>query len=159
MKKIIYLVIVFSFVMSSCSSSSTYTRTAKKTFTKADKIVANALSYKGTKYKFGGTTRKGMDCSGVVYVAFKSQQIQLPRVSRDMANRGQKVALARVKKGNLLFFRTGKNSRRINHVGLVVSNNKGVIRFVHSTSSKGVIVSSLSEKYWRNAFLKATKIL
>ena len=151
--------VVFSVLMSSCSSSKTVVKNKKKPTSKVDRIVANALKYKGVRYKFGGTTKKGMDCSGVIYVAYGSQNVQLPRVSRDMAKRGKKVTLSKVKKGDLLFFRTNKTRRRINHVGLVVSNKKGQIRFVHATSSRGVIVSSLSERYWKKAFVKATKIL
>ena len=151
--------VVFSVLMSSCSSSKTAVKNKKKPTSKVDRIVANALKYKGVRYKFGGTTKKGMDCSGVIYVAYGSQNVQLPRVSRDMAKRGKKVTLSKVKKGDLLFFRTNKTRRRINHVGLVVSNKKGQIRFVHATSSRGVIVSSLSERYWKKAFVKATKIL
>ena len=75
-----------------------------------------------------------------------------------MAKRGKKTSLNNVKKGDLLFFRTHK-IRRINHVGLVISHKKGQIRFLHATSSRGVIVSSLSEKYWKKAFVKAAKIL
>ena len=100
-----------------------------------------------------------MDCSGVIYVAFGSENVQLPRISRDMAKRGKKVSLSSVKKGDLLFFRTNKSRRSINHVGLVVSHKKGQISFVHATTSRGVMVSVLSEKYWKNAFVKATTIL
>lgn len=131
----------------------------KKPASKVDRIVANAMQYKGVRYRFGGTTKRGMDCSGVVYVAYGSQNVLLPRVSRDMAKRGRKISLRKVKKGDLVFFRTSKSRRGINHVGLVVSHKKGVIRFIHSTSSRGVIVSSLSEKYWKKAFVKATTIL
>jgi cell wall-associated NlpC family hydrolase len=146
-------------MMSSCSSSKTIVKNKKKISSKVDRIVANALKYNGVRYKFGGTTKRGMDCSGVVYVAFGSQNIQLPRVSRDMAKRGKKISLSKVKKGDLLFFRTNNSRRNINHVGLVISHKRGQIRFIHATSSRGVIVSSLAEKYWKKAFVKATKIL
>ena len=73
--------------------------------------------------------------------------------------RGKKISLSKVKKGDLLFFKTNKSSRNINHVGLVTSVKKGQIRFIHATSSKGVIVSVLSQKYWKNTFVKAVKIL
>ncbi len=145
--------------MSSCSSSKKAVNINKKPASKVDRIVANAMQYKGVRYRFGGTTKRGMDCSGVVYVAYGSQNVLLPRVSRDMAKRGRKISLRKVKKGDLVFFRTSKSRRGINHVGLVVSHKKGVIRFIHSTSSRGVIVSSLSEKYWKKAFVKATTIL
>ena len=151
--------LVFSLVMSSCSSSKTVVKNNKNTNSKADKIIAKALQYKGVPYQFGGTTKKGIDCSGIIYLAYGSQNIQVPRVSRDMAKRGKKTSLNNVKKGDLLFFRTHKIRRRINHVGLVISHKKGQIRFVHATSSRGVIVSSLSEKYWKKAFVKAAKIL
>lgn len=151
--------VLFSLVMSSCSTSKNTIKSKQKPASKVDRIIANAMQYKGVRYKFGGTTRKGMDCSGIVYTAYGSQNILLPRVSRDMAKRGQKVSLRNVKKGDLVFFRTSKSRRGINHVGLVVSHQKGIIRFIHATSSRGVIVSSLYEKYWKNAFVKATNIL
>ena len=158
MKKVLVL-LVFSFVFGACSSTKKVVSKSVKRTSKADKIVANALKYKGVKYKFGGTTIKGMDCSGVIYVAFRKENFVLPRVSRDMAKKGKKISLSNAKKGDLLFFKTSKSRRSINHVGLVVSTKKGKIRFIHSTSSRGVIVSSLSEKYWKKAFVKATNLL
>ena len=159
MKKLCFIVVVISLVLSSCSSTKSVVKKPVKPTTKVDRIVSNALEYKGVRYKFGGTTNRGMDCSGVIYVAFGSENVQLPRISRDMAKRGKKIPLSKVKKGDLLFFRTNKSKRSINHVGLVVSNKKGQISFVHATTSRGVIVSFLSEKYWNKAFVKATTIL
>ncbi|MEE9407146.1 MAG: C40 family peptidase [Polaribacter sp.] len=159
MKKTLFLLIAFSFLMSSCSSSKKVVNSINKSTFKADKIVANALKFKGVKYKFGGTTKKGMDCSGVLYVAFGKESVKLPRVSRDMAKKGNKISLKKAKKGDLLFFKTRKSYRNINHVGLIVSVKNGKIRFVHATSSRGVIVSNLSEKYWKKAFVKATRVL
>ena len=159
MKKILFLAVLFSLLMSSCSSSKTVVKTTKKPISKVDRIVANALEYKGVRYRFGGTTKNGIDCSGIVFVAFGDENIHLPRVSRDMAKKGRKIAVSKVEKGDLLFFRTSNRRRSINHVGLVVSHKKGQIRFVHATTSRGVIVSNLSEKYWKKAFVKATKIL
>ena len=109
MKKLLIFVVFFSLILSSCSSSRTVVNSTKKTSSKADKIVRNALKYKGVKYKFGGTTRRGMDCSGVVYVAFGQESFKLPRVSRDMAKRGKKISLNKTQKGDLLFFQTNKS--------------------------------------------------
>ncbi|MGK0325366.1 MAG: cell wall-associated NlpC family hydrolase [Polaribacter sp.] len=159
MKKALFLSIIFSSILSACSSTKIVRNTKNATTSKADKIVVNALKYKGVKYKFGGTTKRGMDCSGLIYVAFGKENFQLPRVSRDMAKRGHNISLRKAQKGDLLFFKTSKSRRSINHVGLIVSNKKGQIRFIHATSSKGVIISSLSEKYWKKAFVKATKVL
>jgi len=117
------------------------------------------MKYEGTRYKFGGTTSKGMDCSGLMYTAFGAHKVQLPRVSYQQATKGKRIKLNTVKKGDLLFFQTNKNRKRINHVGLVVSHKSGVIKFIHSTTSKGVLVSSLDERYWKNAFTEARRVL
>lgn len=158
MKKVI-LLLLFSLILAACSSSKKVVSKSVKRTTKADRIVSNALKYKGVKYKFGGATRKGMDCSGVIYTAFGKENLQLPRTSKNMAKRGRKISLSKAQKGDLLFFKTSKSKKEINHVGLIISSQKGQIRFIHSTSSKGVIVSSLSQKYWKKAFVKARKVL
>lgn len=127
--------------------------------TKADNIIDTALEFSGVRYKYGGTTKKGMDCSGLLYVAFGENNIKLPRVSYHMAEEGRRIRLSDVTKGDLLFFRTSKGAKRINHVGMVVTVEKGEIKFIHSSSSRGVIVSSLREGYWNSAFVRATRVL
>lgn len=126
---------------------------------KAENIIATAMTFSGTRYKFGGTTRKGMDCSGLVYVALKENDIVFPRVSYQMAEEGKRIKVGQVQKGDLLFFKTSKSGKRINHVGLVVDVKGNDIKFIHASTSRGVIVSSLREGYWNYAFVKAMRIL
>ena len=123
------------------------------------KIIENAYAYNGVRYKFGGTDRKGMDCSGLIYVSFKKENILLPRISRDMAKKGLPISLKKVVEGDLLFFKTSKKRSGINHVGLVTKSKRGEIEFIHATTSNGVITSSLSETYWNAAFVEARRIL
>ncbi len=131
---------------------------ANTSLSQADKIINTALSYAGTKYKYGGTTKKGMDCSGLLYVAFAEHHISLPRVSYHMAEKGKKVKIKNVAKGDLLFFKTKRRGKRINHVGMVVDTDDE-IKFIHASTSRGVIVSSLREGYWNSAFVKANRVL
>lgn len=126
---------------------------------KADKIINTALTYSGVRYKYGGTTRKGMDCSGLLYVSFKEHNVPLPRVSHEMADEGRRIRIKEVTKGDLLFFNTKKRGKRINHVGLVVAVTNDEIKFIHSSASRGVMVSSLREGFWNYAFIKATRVL
>lgn len=126
---------------------------------KAENIINTALTFSGVRYKYGGTTKKGMDCSGLLYVAFGEHEISLPRISYQMAEKGNPIGLKNIVKGDLLFFKTGRATKRINHVGMVVAIEGDDIKFIHSTTSRGVIVSSLREGYWNYAFVKATRIL
>ena len=159
----VVVLLLLSFVITSCSSTKKVSNSAKKSvnkpISKVDRVVANALKYKGVKYRFGGTTAKGMDCSGIVYVSYLDENVQLPRISRDMAKRGRKIALKNARKGDLLFFKTSKKGRGINHVGLIVAVSYGKIKFIHATTSRGVIISDLSQKYWKNAYVKTNRIL
>lgn len=154
-----FVLLIFLIFLGACSSSKNIATKTTKSTKKTDRVVANALKYTGVKYKFGGTTKKGMDCSGLVYVAFGKENIQLPRISRNMAKKGRKISLSKIKKGDLVFFKISRNSNQINHVGLVTAIKNGQVYFIHSTSSRGVIVSSLSEKYWKKNFVKATNLL
>ncbi|MDF0707346.1 C40 family peptidase [Flagellimonas okinawensis] len=126
---------------------------------KANDIISTALTFSGTRYKYGGTTKKGMDCSGLVYVSLKENDIMFPRTSYQMALEGDKIRVNDIEKGDLLFFKTSKTGRRINHVGLVVEVDGNDIKFIHATTSRGVLVSSLREGYWNSAFVKAMRIL
>ncbi|MEM9141608.1 MAG: C40 family peptidase [Bacteroidota bacterium] len=134
-------------------------RKEKLELTKADKVLNTALTYSGVRYRYGGTTRKGMDCSGLLYVSFAEHNVALPRVSYEMATEGKRIRIKDVAKGDLLFFKTKKSGKRINHGGLVVAVENDEIKFIHSSSSRGVIVSSLREGFWNYAFVKATRIL
>lgn len=165
MKKLLLLCLL-SLLLASCGSSRRTTDTTvigKGTTTastkRISKVVKHARTFEGTRYKFGGTDKRGMDCSGLVYTSYKSENIELPRVSRDMATKGIRIKLKEVQKGDLVFFKTNKNRNVINHVGLVVESKKGDIMFIHSTSSKGVIVSSLGEKYWKNSFVEVRRVI
>lgn len=130
-----------------------------KTDSLANLIIDYAKQFNGVKYKYGGTTKKGMDCSGLVTTAFKSRDISLPRTTEDLALEGHWIDLKDVQKGDLLFFATKKNNRKVNHVGLVTEARFGFVEFIHASTSLGVIISNLAERYWYTTFVQARRIL
>lgn len=166
MVKKILLLFFSSLLMISCGSSKKIQTVSEQSSSKvkerptiADKIVWTAVSYKGVRYKYGGITKKGMDCSGLIHTAFKQRNIDIPRTSKEMYTKGYDISLRKVKRGDLLFFKTARKRGKVNHVGLVTSVQNGDIRFIHATSSRGVIVTSLNQDYWHKAFIKAKRVL
>lgn len=134
-------------------------KTKAKT-TLVDKIISIAKSKEGLPYKGAGTTDKGYDCSGLVMTCFAKEGVKLPRSSYEMAKKGKEVELEDTKKGDLVFFTTNPSKPgRINHVGLVTSVEEGVVYFIHSTLKRGVIISNTEERYYKNSFFKAKRVL
>lgn len=127
-------------------------------FNQKTEIIDFAKSFKGTRYKYGGTTKAGMDCSGLVCTAFEVGQISLPRSSRDMALEGTRINLREVEPGDLVFFKTTKRNV-ISHVGIVVEISDGIVQFIHSSTQAGVIISSLDEAYWKKAFVEVRRVI
>ena len=123
-----------------------------------ENIIDFAKTFEGTRYKFGGTTKAGMDCSGLVYTAFQTENITLPRISRDMATKGILISFKDIEEGDLVFFKTSRKNA-INHVGLVVEAKRGEVKFIHSTIRAGVIISSMDEDYWKKAFVEVRRII
>ena len=112
----------------------------------------------GTGYRSGGTTPAGFDCSGLMYSTFKKFDITLPRSSHQMAEIGTEINPENAKKGDLIFF-INRGQHRINHVGMIVEVNGDEIKFIHSSTQGGVIISSLKESYYERTFKQINRII
>ncbi len=120
-------------------------------------IISHALSLKGTPARMGGTSHKGIDCSGLIMVAHKSCDIQLPRTAEEQARFGTIVPSAeKLQRGDLVFFyNTYQTNRFITHVGIYLGDNE----FIHTSSSKGVSIARIDDSnYWKEHFLFGTRI-
>jgi cell wall-associated NlpC family hydrolase len=123
-----------------------------------DTIIQTARSYTGTPYKWGGVNRSGMDCSGLLYISFKSGEVNIPRVSKDQAKVGKKVKFRQLEKGDVVFFAMGKRRREITHAGLVTEvRGKNDVRFIHASSSVGVVEANIYTDYYKKKFRKARR--
>lgn len=106
--------------------------------------------WKGTPYRYGGTSRRGIDCSAFVQQLYQTVYgIQIPRATRQQKGWGQPVQTP-FKTGDLVLFKIPGKS---NHIGVYLEQN----RFVHASSSKGVVISSLDNPYWRKHFWQARR--
>lgn len=122
-------------------------------------ILKDAQKYLGAPYKYAGNTSAGFDCSGLVSKVFDENNTRLPRRSEDQSAVGKEISIRDTKPGDLVFFATAGGSR-VSHVGIVHDiGNDGEVKFIHASTSKGVIISSLNEKYWNKAYLFARRVL
>ena len=115
-------------------------------------IVSRAAKYKGVPYVFGGTTPKGFDCSGYVQYVFKDCKAALPRLA-DEQLKGVFVTQRQLRPGDLVFFTTYLPGA--SHVGIYAGSGQ----FWSASSSKGVILSSLKDEYWKTRYYGARRVL
>ncbi|MDR6966386.1 cell wall-associated NlpC family hydrolase [Flavobacterium arsenatis] len=124
----------------------------------AMQMINNAMEFLGVRYRGGGTTTAGMDCSGMVTAVFDIFDLKLPRSSHEMATVGEKIDEKEAKKGDLIFFKTSR--RGISHVGIITEvTDDNEIKFIHSSTSQGVVVSSMNEAYYKKTFVQINRVL
>jgi murein DD-endopeptidase / murein LD-carboxypeptidase len=105
-------------------------------------LFENIDSWYGTRYRYGGTTKNGIDCSAFVQVLFSSHyNIGMPRTAQNQFDATVRIDREELKEGDLIFFNTRGG---VSHVGIYLLNNK----FVHSSTSEGVTITDLEDSYW-----------
>jgi cell wall-associated NlpC family hydrolase len=127
--------------------------------TRVDSLIQYAYTFVGKRYKRGGTTVKGFDCSGYTMTVFKQFGIKLPHTSAGQGLVGVEVSKKNISKGDLILFR-GRNrrSKRIGHVGIVISEKGEPVRFIHSSTSEGVRTDRLEFAYYKSRYLKTVRL-
>ncbi len=120
-------------------------------------LINAASENLGSNYKSGGISPEGYDCSGLMFATFRKFDIILPRSSNEMSRLGTVLNPDEIKKGDLIFFRTNRR-KIINHVGMVIEVLPDEIKFIHSATSSGVIISSTKEPYYSKTFAQANRI-
>lgn len=109
--------------------------------------------WKGVKYKFGGNSRNGIDCSAFIQKAYKKTlNIKIPRTTLLQSKIGKNIKKSQLRRGDLVFFKTGKNSR---HVGIYLDNGE----FMHASSKRGVTISKLDNIYFNKHYWKSQRII
>ncbi|MFE3868115.1 C40 family peptidase [Flavobacterium sp. LS2P90] len=168
MKYLLYIFLILLF-FTACKPTSAIITSKKENLTKSEKrktsrlieeLIDTATEHIGVQYKYAGTTNAGFDCSGLICSIFSSYNITLPRSSYEQSKLGTIVNRYReeAKKGDLIFFKTNSKSK-INHVGMVIEVNDDEIKFIHASTSKGVIISSTKEPYYQRTFAQLNRIL
>ncbi len=129
-----------------------------RNLSKDEKAIKNSLDvafkdWKGVPYVLGGTGYGGVDCSSFMQIVFEDYfEIELPRNTRQQMKVGKSVKKNKIRLGDMVFFKTGRDTY---HVGVMVNNEQ----FMHASTSSGVMISGLQERYWANSYLTTRRIL
>ena len=118
-------------------------------------LVDEARKWLGTRYRYGGDSRKGTDCSGMTMQVYKKiTGIKLPRDSRSQQSFTKRIKRTDLTPGDLVFFASKAGGSRVGHVGIYIGGGE----FIHASSSRGVIISSLDERYYTSHFHSAGRV-
>ncbi|MCW2473446.1 MULTISPECIES: bifunctional murein DD-endopeptidase/murein LD-carboxypeptidase [unclassified Symbiopectobacterium] len=117
------------------------------------KLMDQYASWKGVRYRLGGDSRKGIDCSAFVQRTFREQfGMDLPRSTYEQQETGTQVQRSKLRPGDLVLFRAGSTGR---HVGIYIGNNQ----FVHASTRAGVMISSMDEVYWNKRYQEGRRVI
>ncbi len=123
-------------------------------------LLDYASQFKGTRYRSGSSSPKGFDCSGFTSFVFKKFGYDLNRSSSSQVNNGTPVAKNELQPGDLVFFNGRAVGKRVGHVGIVTEvKDNGTFEFIHSSNSRGVVVSSSEEPYYKRRYVGANRVI
>ena len=109
------------------------------------KLYVNAAEWIGTPYRAGGDSRHGTDCSGLVSQLYKkTYRMRLSRSTDGQLKESNKIARRNLREGDLVFFTSRSSRKKVAHVGIYLKEGK----FIHASTTRGVIVSQLNEPYY-----------
>ncbi|MGG4033388.1 C40 family peptidase [Paenibacillus cisolokensis] len=122
---------------------------------KSIELINYGKKYLGVPYRFGAPSgvTYAFDCSSFTQFVFKKYEVSLPRTAVAQASKGVKVDKGYLSMGDLVFFRT--SGSRISHVGIYAGNNQ----MLHSSSSKGITITSINSTYWKSKYVTARRVL
>ena len=163
MKTTLFSTLLVLFI-TACSTSNPYTpkkplssyktNNTYKNINISDALLSHYRQWQGVSYKYGGENRDGIDCSYFVYDAYrKTLTKQIPRTTLYQSKSGKSIQKKELTTGDLVFFITSKKGSR--HVGIYLKDGD----FMHVSTSRGVMISSLSNPYWRAHYWKSRRIL
>ncbi len=124
-----------------------------------ESVIATGRSYIGTPYKWGGMSRSGMDCSGLIYTSYKTIGVNLPRTAKEQSKTGKKRGWEGIREGDLVYFKLKKKGDKWFHSGMITYVGEDKILFVHASSSQGVVESNLLADYYKNSVRNFRRVI
>lgn len=141
--------LMFMLLMTGIFISAPAQKKKRKRQQKVSAVISTARSYLGTPYRWGGNSKRGIDCSGLIHNAYKSIGIALPRTAKAQSKVGQKKGWVGIKPGDIVYFKFKSAKNRWWHSGMITYVSDHKIGFIHASSSRGVVESNLLSDYYK----------
>ncbi|MFY0689506.1 MAG: C40 family peptidase [Cyclobacteriaceae bacterium] len=146
-RSIISYIAIVLFFLSTADQVAAQGRKKRK---KIDNVITYARGYIGTPYQYGGTSKRGIDCSGLIQKSYATIGIDLPRTAKDQAKIGNKKGEGRVRPGDIVYFKFKQKREKWWHTGMVTYADDTTIKFVHASTSRGVVEDVYNDYYEKN---------
>lgn len=122
-------------------------------------VITTAKSYMGTPYRYGGNSKTGIDCSGLIYESYKSAGIKLPRTAKQQSKVGRGRGWAKLRAGDIVFFKFKQKGEKWWHSGMITRVEDEAIYFIHASSSRGVVESNLFSDYYKKNVKRFRRVI
>jgi len=143
MKKVFLLLILVLSIIQIAEAQS------KRKQKKINEVIAIGKSYIGTPYRYGGVNKSGIDCSSLIQNSYKAIGINLPRTAKEQSKIGTKRGWNGIRPGDIVYFKFKEKGSRWYHSGMITSVSEYSIKFIHASTSSGVVESELYSDYYR----------
>ncbi|MEO9474309.1 MAG: C40 family peptidase [Cyclobacteriaceae bacterium] len=153
MNRIITILLISLSVLSGVNGQS------RKKQKRIDLVVAEAKTYIGTPYVWGGSSRKGIDCSGLIFNCYRKIDVKLPRTAEQQSKIGNSKSWGSVRPGDIVYFKFKEKRNKWYHSGLIISVDGDNIKFIHASSSRGVVESNLNSDYYKKNVKKFRRVI
>lgn len=123
-------------------------------------VVTEARTYRGVPYQYGGMSRRGIDCSGLMYNSFDKVGIDLPRTAKEQSKVGKRKGWGSIRPGDIVYFKFKQKGEKWWHSGMITdTSDPDEIRFIHASSSRGVIESVLNNEYYADNVKRFRRVI
>ena len=126
---------------------------------KIDRVVEEAKTYLGVPYRYGGLSKSGIDCSGLIYSCYRVIDVNLPRTAKNQSKIGNQKSWGSIRPGDIVYFKFKQKGEKWYHAGMITYAAVDDIRFIHASSSRGVVESSLFDSYYRDNVKKFRRVI
>ncbi|MFY0598152.1 MAG: C40 family peptidase [Cyclobacteriaceae bacterium] len=153
MNKLILVLLLFALTVTASLAQ------GKKKQKRIDHVIAEARTYIGTPYVWGGNTKKGVDCSGLIHNCYKKINVNLPRTAEEQSKIGSSKSWGSIRPGDIVYFKFKQKRDKWYHSGMITSVDGDEIKFIHASSSRGVVESNLNSDYYKKNVKKFRRVI